>query len=73
LETSVPTSPVKLQEQPFQALLTLLERPREVLTREELQKRPPIRLSTLIAGSTIFRNPKPRQCSGADGWLSLVG
>ena len=39
METSVPTSPVKLQEQPFQALLTLLERPREVLTREELQKR----------------------------------
>src|SRR6266404_5153181 len=30
---------IKLQEQPFQALVALLERPREVLTREELQKR----------------------------------
>lgn len=30
---------IKLQEQPFQALLALIERPREVLTREELQKR----------------------------------
>jgi TolB-like protein/DNA-binding winged helix-turn-helix (wHTH) protein len=30
---------IKLQEQPFQALVALIERPREVLTREELQKR----------------------------------
>ena len=30
---------IKLQEQPFQALAALLERPREILTREELQKR----------------------------------
>jgi DNA-binding winged helix-turn-helix (wHTH) protein/Tol biopolymer transport system component len=30
---------VKLQEQPFQVLLVLLERPGEVLTREELTKR----------------------------------
>jgi TolB-like protein/DNA-binding winged helix-turn-helix (wHTH) protein len=30
---------IKLQEQPFQALIALLQRPREVLTREELQKR----------------------------------
>jgi DNA-binding winged helix-turn-helix (wHTH) protein len=30
---------VKLQEQPFQVLLMLVERPGEVLTREELQKR----------------------------------
>ncbi len=30
---------IKLQEQPFQALIALLERPGEVLTREELQKR----------------------------------
>jgi DNA-binding winged helix-turn-helix (wHTH) protein len=30
---------IKLQEQPFQALLALLERPREVVTREELRKR----------------------------------
>ena len=30
---------VKLQEQPFQALVALIERPREILTREELQKR----------------------------------
>jgi TolB-like protein/DNA-binding winged helix-turn-helix (wHTH) protein len=30
---------IKLQEQPFQALLALIERPREVLTREELRKR----------------------------------
>lgn len=30
---------IKLQEQPFQALVTLIERPGEVLTREELQKR----------------------------------
>ena len=30
---------IKLQEQPFQALLALIERPREVLTRDELQKR----------------------------------
>ena len=30
---------VKLQEQPFQLLAALLERPREILTREELQKR----------------------------------
>jgi TolB-like protein/DNA-binding winged helix-turn-helix (wHTH) protein len=30
---------IKLQEQPFQALVALLERPQEILTREELQKR----------------------------------
>jgi DNA-binding response OmpR family regulator len=30
---------IKLQEQPFQALVALVERPREVVTREELQKR----------------------------------
>jgi TolB-like protein/DNA-binding winged helix-turn-helix (wHTH) protein len=30
---------IKLQEQPFQVLAALLERPREVLTREDLQKR----------------------------------
>jgi TolB-like protein/DNA-binding winged helix-turn-helix (wHTH) protein/Tfp pilus assembly protein PilF len=30
---------IKLQEQPFQALVMLLERPGEVLTREELQKK----------------------------------
>ena len=30
---------IKLQEQPFQALVALIERPREILTREELQKR----------------------------------
>src|SRR5712672_3088082 len=30
---------IKLQEQPFQALVALLERPRHVVTREELQKR----------------------------------
>lgn len=30
---------VKLQDQPFQALVALIERPGEVLTREELQKR----------------------------------
>jgi len=30
---------VKLQDQPFQALVALLERPGEVLSREELQKR----------------------------------
>ena len=30
---------IRLQEQPFQALVALIERPREVLTREELQKR----------------------------------
>src|SRR4029077_4889206 len=30
---------IKLQEQPFQALVALIERPQEVLTREELQKR----------------------------------
>jgi DNA-binding winged helix-turn-helix (wHTH) protein len=32
-------SRVRLQEQPFQILLALLERPGEVVTREELQKR----------------------------------
>ena len=30
---------IRLQEQPFQALVALIERPQEVLTREELQKR----------------------------------
>jgi TolB-like protein/DNA-binding winged helix-turn-helix (wHTH) protein/Flp pilus assembly protein TadD len=30
---------IRLQEQPFQVLATLLEHPREVVTREELQKR----------------------------------
>ena len=30
---------IKLQEQPFQALLAFVEHPREVLTREELQRR----------------------------------
>src|SRR6267154_2766339 len=30
---------IKLQEQPFQALVALIERPHVVLTREELQKR----------------------------------
>src|SRR5438270_6487686 len=30
---------VKLQEQPFQVLVMLLDRPGEVVTREELQKR----------------------------------
>ncbi|MBI3280773.1 MAG: winged helix-turn-helix domain-containing protein [Acidobacteria bacterium] len=30
---------VKLQEQPFQVLSALIERPREIVTREELQKR----------------------------------
>ena len=30
---------IKLQDQPFQILLTLLERPGEIVTREELQKR----------------------------------
>src|ERR1035438_5671418 len=30
---------VKLQEQPFQVLMMLLERPGEVVTREELQKK----------------------------------
>jgi TolB-like protein/DNA-binding winged helix-turn-helix (wHTH) protein len=30
---------IKLQDQPFQALVALIERPGEVLTREELQKR----------------------------------
>ena len=30
---------IKLQEQPFQALVALIERPREVVTRDELQKR----------------------------------
>ena len=29
---------VKLQEQPFQVLATLLERPGEVVTRDELQQ-----------------------------------
>lgn len=32
-------SPVRLQEQPLQILLALVERPGEVVTREELQKR----------------------------------
>src|SRR5437016_5460963 len=32
-------SKVNLQDQPFQALMLLLERPGEVVTREELQKR----------------------------------
>lgn len=32
-------SKVNLQDQPFQALVLLLERPGEVVTREELQKR----------------------------------
>ena len=32
-------SKVRLQEQPFQVLAALIERPREVVTREELQKR----------------------------------
>jgi len=32
-------SKVKLQEQPFQVLVSLLERPGEVVTREELTKR----------------------------------
>src|SRR3954468_17546756 len=30
---------VRLQDQPFQALVALIERPGEVLTRDELQKR----------------------------------
>jgi len=30
---------VKLQDQPFQALVALLEHPRQIITREELQKR----------------------------------
>lgn len=30
---------IKLQEQPFQALVTLIERPRELVTREELRQR----------------------------------
>ena len=30
---------ISLQEQPFQALVALIERPGEVLTREELQRR----------------------------------
>jgi len=30
---------IKLQEQPFQTLVALIERPREVVTRDELQKR----------------------------------
>ena len=30
---------IKLQDQPFQALVALIERPREVLTRDELHKR----------------------------------
>ncbi len=30
---------IKLQEQPFQVLVALVQRPREVVTREELQKR----------------------------------
>ena len=30
---------IRLQEQPFQTLVALLERPGEVLTREDLQKR----------------------------------
>src|SRR5271157_4014421 len=30
---------IKLQEQPFQILVTLLERPGEVVTREELQRK----------------------------------
>ena len=30
---------IKLQEQPFQVLVTLLERPGQVVTREELQKK----------------------------------
>jgi DNA-binding winged helix-turn-helix (wHTH) protein len=30
---------IRLQEQPFQMLPVLLERPRKVVTREELQKR----------------------------------
>ena len=30
---------IKLQEQPFQALIAFVEHPREVLTREELQRR----------------------------------
>jgi DNA-binding winged helix-turn-helix (wHTH) protein len=30
---------IKLQEQPFQALVALIEHPGEVLTREELQQR----------------------------------
>lgn len=30
---------IKLQEQPFQVLVTLVQHPREVVTREELQKR----------------------------------
>jgi DNA-binding winged helix-turn-helix (wHTH) protein len=32
-------SRISLQEQPFQALVLLLERPGEVVTREELRKR----------------------------------
>lgn len=35
----LPPNRVKLQEQPFLALVALLERPREVVSREELQKR----------------------------------
>src|SRR5258708_40064476 len=30
---------IKLQEQPYQALVALIEHPREVVTRDELQKR----------------------------------
>src|ERR1041384_2723562 len=30
---------IKLQEQPFQVLVALVQHPREVVTREELQKR----------------------------------
>ena len=30
---------IKIQEQPFQVLVALIERPREVVLREELQKR----------------------------------
>ena len=47
-------SRVKLQEQPFQVLLLLLERSGEVVTREELSKRlwPDNTLSTSNAAST---------------------
>ena len=43
---------IKLQEQPFQVLLALLERPNEIVTREELRLR--------LWPSDTFRRLRPR-------------
>ena len=39
---------IKLQQQPFQILVMLLERPGEVVAREEIQKRLWLNLSLLV-------------------------